>query len=336
VEAMGIRALFSSSRSEETLEEFLRRMMRPLAATHPDSCNPGFFDAISMISLEELVGMPPATIMNIVEQYDSLRNQGTPHDDALNLIDSHRRMSMAAIEGNGDGLEDDRSHFPPLTDYIKEVLDREIVNLRGLSIPLDYIRLVIQETRTFAKTNPKNTLLASQHQLREEITRPKKLTVAHSAAKVLVDMITDTAEPDARSLNLKEAALAEFHRQAVYLRAFTVTVVAMRELQESEQSHFINIFHDLIKSQHSSMSKHDYQSFCSDMSHQTNVYSGFLKEAKGSSDNLFSLIGQAFARFCHKERDKGYVNAGQSVFAKTIEISRKILAEYKGSMLKRI
>lgn len=332
---MGIRDLFTS-RNKVTLEEFLRRMMRPLAATHPDFCNQGFFDAISMISLEELVGMPPATIMNIVEQYDCFRNQGTPHDDALNLIDTQRRMALLAIEGDEDWLESDRSHFPPLPEYIKEVLDRETANLGGLSISHDYIRLVIQETRTFAKANPKNTLLASQQELRKQITRPKKLSVAHAAAKVLVDMITDTTEPDARSLNLKEAALAEFHRQAVYLRAFTVTVIAMRELQESEQAHFVNIFHDLIKSYHSSMPKHDFQSFCSDMSHQTNVYSGFLKKAKGSSDNLFNLIGLAFARFCHKERDKAYMNAGQSVFAKTIEISRKVLAEYKGSMLKGI
>lgn len=160
-----------SGKNKETLDAFLRRMLKPLMATDPDSSLPGYFDALSIMPFEQLCGTHPATIMTIVEQYDFHRAQGASHDDILELIDTHRRVLIAHLE-NGDmdmGMVYETGSYPKLPHFIEDVLTREADSFGPFSITQDYIRLVIEETRAFVKANPRNTMLAMQQRMRQVI-----------------------------------------------------------------------------------------------------------------------------------------------------------------------
>lgn len=150
-------------KNKESLDAFLRRMLKPLMATDPDSSLPGYFDALSVMSFEQLCGSIPATIMTIVEQYDFNRSQGASHDEALGLIDSHRRSLIAVLENEEIGMDHETGSYPKLPQFIEYILNREYGESFGpFFITQDYIRLVIEETRVFVKENPKNTILAMQ------------------------------------------------------------------------------------------------------------------------------------------------------------------------------
>ena len=158
-----------SGKNKESLDSFLRRMLKPLMATDPDSSLPGYFDALSFMPFEQLCGTIPATIMTIVEQYDFHRAQGFSHDDILGLIDTHRRNLNAILENEEIGMDKETDSYPNLPQFIEYILNRESDNFGPFSVTQDYIRLVIDETRAFDKENPKNTMLAMQQRMAQTI-----------------------------------------------------------------------------------------------------------------------------------------------------------------------
>lgn len=83
-----------TGRDSETLEAFLRRMLRDMGKQDPYSSIPGYFDCLALFSRDQLVGSVPATIMTITEQYDELCSQGFPSTDAIERINSHRQAIL--------------------------------------------------------------------------------------------------------------------------------------------------------------------------------------------------------------------------------------------------
>jgi len=154
-----------SGKNKESLDSFLRRMLKPLMATDPSSSLPGYYYGLYIMPFEQLCETIPATIMTIVEQYDFHRTQGASHDDILEFIDTHRKSMIAILENLEMSMDNDETNYPDLPNFIEIVLKRESDYSGQFTITQDYVRLVIEETRAFVKENPENTILALQQRM---------------------------------------------------------------------------------------------------------------------------------------------------------------------------
>jgi hypothetical protein len=105
-------------------------------------CNPflrmlGNIDELSDI---QLMGLPEATIITIIQTYYVLRTGGLSEDEALYAIESHR-----AIIGGGGG----KKKFLGLKNFIEYRLTLE--HSHGIGLESDYIeKVMIEATKIFA------------------------------------------------------------------------------------------------------------------------------------------------------------------------------------------
>jgi hypothetical protein len=168
-----------TGRNAETLDSFLRRMLRDIMKQDPDSAMPGYLDAIACLPLDQLLCTLPATIITITEQYDQCRSQGMANDEALTLINCHRHAMLTIMGFAGSAAEsatpasledfDESVTTTSLEDFIVNVVKREQPNTGPFAIDQHLVASLVAEARDFARKNPKHTMLAMQAELQERL-----------------------------------------------------------------------------------------------------------------------------------------------------------------------
>lgn len=154
---------FFTGNNRESLLHFIRRMLRELM--RQDSALS--LEYIDALGFDQLITSVPATIMHITEQHDAFLTQGLHTSSILDIINSHRDTVMGSLN-DGYALDD----TPPtesLPAFILHVVSREIADSGPVRVTEHYVNYVINETREFARKNPKNTILGTARRMRRKM-----------------------------------------------------------------------------------------------------------------------------------------------------------------------